>query len=144
MVPQSRPSGRVAQSARGRAGLAPMMDGMGSPGTVALVSDDLMFASRLSTTMRRAGGSSVLVAGDAVPDVALVFVDLNSGVEARLALIGRLRVERPDLEIVGFSNHGDLDLRRRARACGATRVVNNGSIQAVALRRSGVSVAGAS
>ena len=58
-------------------------------------------------------------------------------VEPRLALIQRLRAERPTLEIVGFSHHGDLDLRRRARAAGATRVVNNGSIQAVALRRSG-------
>ena len=31
--------------------------------------------------MRRAGGSAVLVAGDAVPDVDLVFVDLNTAVE---------------------------------------------------------------
>jgi DNA-binding NarL/FixJ family response regulator len=119
-----------------------MMGGMGSPGTVALVSDDLMFASQLSTTMRRAGGSAVQVAGDAVPDVDLVFVDLNTAVEPRLALIQRLRAERPALEIVGFSHHGDLDLRRRARAAGATRVVNNGSIQAVALRRSGAGAAG--
>lgn len=111
---------------------------MVSPGTVALVSDDLMFASRLSTTMRGAGGSAVLVRGDAVPDVALLFVDLNSAIEPRLALIARLRSERPDLEIVGFSHHLEIDLRRRARAAGANRVVNNGSIGAVALRRSGV------
>jgi DNA-binding NarL/FixJ family response regulator len=120
-----------------------MMGCMGSPGTVALISDDLMFASQLRTTMQRAGGSAVMVSGDAVPDVALVFVDLNSAVETRLALIGRLRREHPDLEIVGFSRHSDLDLRRRARASGATRVVNNGSIQMVALRRSGVGSAGA-
>jgi DNA-binding NarL/FixJ family response regulator len=118
-----------------------MMGGMGSPGTVALVSDDLMFASQLSTTMRRAGGSAVMVAGDSVPDVAVVFVDLNDAVEPRLALIRRLHGERPSLEIVGFSHHGDLDLRRRARASGATRVVNNGAIQAVALRRSGLGAA---
>jgi DNA-binding NarL/FixJ family response regulator len=115
---------------------------MGSPGTVALVSDDLMFASQLGTTMRRAGGSAVLVTGDSVPDVTLLFVDLNAAVEARLGLIRRLHDERPDLEIVGFSHHGDLALRRRARASGATRVVNNGSIQAVALRRSGAAAAG--
>src|ERR1019366_9945078 len=120
-----------------------MMGGMGSPGTVALIIDDLMFASQLRTTMQRAGGSAVMVSGDTVPDGALVFVDLNSAVETRLALIGRLRREHPDLEIVGFSRHSDLDLRRRARASGATRVVNNGSIQVVALRRSGVGSAGA-
>ena len=118
-----------------------MMGGMGSPGTVALISDDLMFASRLSTTMRGAGGSAVLVRGDEVPDVTLVFVDLNTAMEPRLALIARLRSERPDLEIVGFSHHLEIELRRRARAAGATRVVNNGSIGAVALRLSGVSAA---
>ena len=51
------------------------MGGMGSPGTVAMVTDDLMFASRLSTTMKRAGGTAVVVSGDVVPDVALMFVD---------------------------------------------------------------------
>ena len=80
-----------------------MMGGMVSPGTVALVSDDLMFASRLSTTMRHAGGSAVMVTGDAVPDVAVLFVDLNTATDRRLALIGRIHAERPDLEIVGFS-----------------------------------------
>ena len=121
-----------------------MMGGMGSPGTVALVSDDLMFASQLSTTMRRAGGNAVLVKGDAVPDVAVVFVDLNTAIEPRLALIERLRGERPELEIIGFSHHGELELRRRARAAGATRVVNNGSIGSVALLRSGAGSAATS
>ncbi len=115
-----------------------MMGGMGSPGTVALVSDDLMFASQLSTTMKRAGGSAVRVGEDGIREADLVFVDLNSSIESRLALISRLRSERPALEIVGFCQHGDLALRRRGRASGATRVVNNGAIQVVALRLSGV------
>jgi hypothetical protein len=118
-----------------------MMDGMGSPGAVALVSSDLMFASQISTTMRKAGGSAVLVVGDAVPVVDVVFVDLNSAIEARLALIARLRQERPDLEIVGFCYHAERELRRSARTSGATRVINNGALQAVALRLSGVSIA---
>lgn len=117
-----------------------MMDGMGSPGAVALVSSDLMFASQVTTTMRKAGGSALLVAGDAVPDVDVVFVDLNTAVDARLALIARLRQERPDLEIVGFCHHAERELRRRARAGGATRVINNGALQAVALRLSGAGV----
>jgi DNA-binding NarL/FixJ family response regulator len=115
-----------------------MMGSMGSPGTVALVSSDLMFASQISTTMRQAGRSSVLVAGDDIPDVDLVFVDLNGAVDARIALITRLRHDRPDAEIVGFCHHADRDLRRRARAAGATRVINNGALQAVALRLSRV------
>src|SRR5580704_11629476 len=100
----------LAQSARGRPARAPMMGGMGSPGAVALVSSDLMFASQVSTTMRNAGGSSVLVVGDSVPDVDLVFVDLNTAADARLALIHRLRQERPDVEIVGFCHHADREL----------------------------------
>lgn len=117
-----------------------MMGGMGSPGAVALVSSDLMFASQITTTMRNAGGSAVLVVGDDVPDVDIVFVDLNTAIEARLTLIARLRGDRPDLEIVGFCHHADRDLRRRARAAGATRVINNGALQVVALRLSGVNV----
>jgi hypothetical protein len=121
-----------------------MMGAMGSPGAVALVSSDLMFASQITTTMRKAGGSAVLVVGDDVPSVDLVFVDLNSAIDARLALIARLRGERPDLEIVGFCHHAERDLRRRARASGATRVINNGALQAVVLRLSGVNVGEAS
>ena len=116
------------------------MGGMGSPGAVALVSSDLMFASQLTTTMRNAGGSAVLVVGDAVPDVDVVFVDLNTAFEARLALIASLRAQRPDLDIVGFCHHADRALRRRALGHGATRVVNNGALQVVALRLSGLTI----
>lgn len=121
-----------------------MMVGMGSPGAVALVSSDLMFASQVTATMRNAGGSAVLVVGDAVPDVDVVFVDLNTAVEARLTLIAQLRAQRPDLDIVGFCHHAERELRRQARASGATRVINNGALQAVALRLSGISVGEAS
>jgi DNA-binding NarL/FixJ family response regulator len=117
-----------------------MMGGMGSPGAVALVSSDLMFASQVTTTIRRAGGSATVVVGDAVPDVHVVFVDLNTAVEARLALIADLRAQRPDLDIVGFCHHAERELRRRALRHGATRVVNNGALTAVALRLSGISI----
>ena len=82
--------------------------------------------------------------GDEVPSVDIVFVDLNSAIDARLALIARLRGEHPHLEIVGFCSHAERDLRRLARASGATRVINNGALQAVALRLSGVNVGEAS
>ncbi len=114
------------------------MVGMGSPGAIALVSSDLMFASQISTTMRKAGGSAILVAGDNIPDVDVVFIDLNTAVDERLTLIARVREQRPDLEIVGFCHHAERELRRRARSSGATRVINNGALQAVALRLSGV------
>ena len=104
---------------------------------VALVSHDLMFASQLQAAMRRAGGSVALVVGDAVPTADSVFVDLNTDVEHRLELIAALRAGRPELEIVGFCHHADRERRRRALALGATRIVNNGALQAVALRLAG-------
>lgn len=116
------------------------MVGMPSGRSVALVSDDLMFASQLQAAMRRAGGSFALVVGDAVPRSTTVFVDLNNDVDRRIELIHTLREERPLAEIVGFCHHGARELRRRALAAGATRIVNNGALQAVALRLAGINV----
>lgn len=115
---------------------------MGAVGiSAALVSDDLMFASQLQLAMKRARGSLALVVGDTVPDATTVFVDLNTDHERRISLIASLRQERPSIEIVGFCNHGDRALRRRALAAGATRIVNNGALQVVALRLAGINVA---
>ena len=115
------------------------MVGMPSGRSVALISDDLMFASQLQAAMRRAGGTFALVVGDAVPRASTIFVDLNNDAERRIDLITVLRAERPIAEIVGFCHHGARELRRRALAAGATRIVNNGALQAVALRLAGVS-----
>ena len=114
-----------------------MMNPVTTPRTVALVSDDLMFASQLQAAMTRSGGRCDLVAGEAVPPADAVFVDLNSRVDQRIDLIARLRAQRPELPISGFCHHAERDLRRRALAAGATRVVNNGALQAVALRVDG-------
>jgi DNA-binding NarL/FixJ family response regulator len=115
---------------------------MGAVGiSAALVSDDLMFASQLQAAMRRAEGSLALVVGDAVPEVGTVFVDLNTDRERRISLIEALRGERPAVEIVGFCHHGERELRRRALDAGATRIVNNGALQVVALRLAGINVA---
>jgi hypothetical protein len=115
---------------------------MRSPLSLALVSDDLMFASQLGAAMTRVGGSCALVIGERVPESDAVFVDLNRDPETRLALIAELRGARAGLTIVGFCHHGERELRRRALAQGATRVINNGALQAVALRLAGVDVRG--
>ena len=108
--------------------------------SVALVSDDLMFASQLQAAIRRAGGEFALVVGEAVPLASTLFVDLNRDVEQRLELISSLHDEQPDLEIVGFCHHAERGIRRQALAAGARRVVNNGALQAVALRLAGLDV----
>ena len=114
-----------------------MMDRMAPPRSIALVSDDLMFASQLQAAMRRTGGSCALVVGEQVPDALVVFVDLNTRTDERIALISSLREQRPEIEIVGFCHHAARQLRRAALAAGATRMVNNGALQTVALRLSG-------
>jgi len=108
--------------------------------SVALVGDDLMFASQLQAAMSKVGGSCALVVGDRVPVADCVFVDLNREQEERLELIAALRSERPQQEIVGFCHHEEKLLRRRALDAGATRVINNGALQAVALRLVGINV----
>ncbi len=107
---------------------------------MALVGDDLMFASQLQAAMKSAGGSCALVVGDRVPAADCVFIDLNRHQEQRLELITTLRLERPAQEIVGFCHHGERALRRRALEAGATRVINNGALQVVALRLVGINV----
>jgi len=107
---------------------------------VALVGDDLMFASQLQAAMKAVRGTCALVVGDRVPPADCIFIDLNRHQEERLELIAALRRERPKQEIVGFCHHGERALRRRALDAGVTRVVNNGALQAVALRLAGVDV----
>ena len=107
---------------------------------MALIGDDLMFASQLQAAMSSVGGSCALVVGERVPKADCVFVDLNRERERRLELIATLRAERPAQEIVGFCHHDERLVRRRALEAGATRVINNGALQAVALRLVGVNV----
>ncbi len=94
---------------------------------VAVVSDDLIWASRLIAAVERAGARPVrLTAAPAVGDahagdeLAGTVVDLNGrrydGVEAVAAASG---TGRP---VIAVGQHEDLELRKRALAAGATRV----------------------
>ena len=102
---------------------------MGNPGqpVVAVVADDLIWASRLVAAVERAGGRPVrLTSGGALSDlvrgsaIAGTVVDLGGrrydGLEAVTAGAG---AGRP---VIAVSQHEDLELRKRALAAGATRV----------------------
>lgn len=99
-----------------------------------MVSDDLMFESRLRSALGEGGPAVSALSGEEVPDAGLVFVDLNSRVPLRLDLIGRLRRANPDAIIVGFCHHAADEVRIAAMRSGATRVVTNGAVPAVARR----------
>jgi DNA-binding NarL/FixJ family response regulator len=98
---------------------------------VALVSGDLLFASRLRAVL--APVAVVLAAAGEVPEATTVFVDLNQDVDARIELISTLRA-RGAARIIGFCQHDDRAVRVRAMERGADQVVTNGALQQAAIR----------
>jgi DNA-binding NarL/FixJ family response regulator len=112
-----------------------MMASMAAP-TVALVSADLILASRLRAALRGIAGLAVVAAGD-VPPAHTVFVDLNEHADDRIALIAALRAAGQD-RIIGFCQHDSKGVRIRAMAEGADQVVTNGALQEAAIRLVGV------
>ncbi len=112
-----------------------MMAAMPTP-DVALVSGDLILASRLRAALAPATPVALAATGD-VPPAGTVFVDLNQDVDARLELISVLRA-RGGTRIIGFCQHDDRAVRIRAMENGADQVVTNGALQQAALRLVGV------
>jgi hypothetical protein len=92
---------------------------------VAVLADDLIWATRLADLVRGAGGVPVPVRSLAALEVALhdvdrVIVDLTAraydGVAAVALATGAAR------RVLAVGQHDDVDLRRRAIAAGAERV----------------------
>ena len=98
----------------------------------ALVSGDLLFASRLRAVL--ASVTQLALAGEGeVPQAGTVFVDLNDDVDVRIDLISVLRA-RGGTRIIGFCQHDERAVRVRAMEHGADQVVTNGALQKAALR----------
>ncbi len=100
---------------------------------VALVSTDLLFASRLRAALAALASVSLATGGE-LPASATVFVDLNDDVDARIDLIASLRARRRDVRIIGFCGHTEREVRVRAMEQGADQVVTNGALQQAAPR----------
>jgi DNA-binding response OmpR family regulator len=109
-----------------------MMAAMPMP-DVALVSGDLLLASRLRAVLAPAIPLVIAAAAADVPAAGTVFVDLNQDAEARIGLIAELRA-RGGTRIIGFCQHDSREVRVRAMAHGADQVVTNGALQQAALR----------
>lgn len=106
---------------------------------IALVSDDLIFASRLSQALGSCGGRVSGAASGVGPDgVEAVFVDLNQRTEERIAQIVALRAGSPGGTSVGFCHHAENEVRRAAMAASADQVLTNGGLRAGALRVTGL------
>ncbi|GAC1328860.1 MAG: hypothetical protein NVSMB22_20850 [Chloroflexota bacterium] len=92
---------------------------------VVAVVTDLFFQMRISAAARRASRSVRFTTSDdavrAVRGFALALIDLDAHVDV-LAATRTLKDVYPGL-VVAFGPHVDTDLRRAARAAGATRVM---------------------
>lgn len=92
---------------------------------MAVLADDLIWATRLADLVRGAGAEPVPVRSmpaleQALPDVDGVIVDLTARAYDGLAAIARATAgARP---VLAVGQHDDLELRRRALEAGAGRV----------------------
>jgi hypothetical protein len=92
---------------------------------VAVLADDLIWASRLSEIVRRAGGEPVQLASAALLRAAVstldgCVVDLTARSYDGIAAIATCATAR--VRTVAVGQHDDADLRRAAREAGAARV----------------------
>ena len=96
-----------------------------APPRVAVLADDLIWATRLADGIRRAGGEPVPVRATstfeaALPTVEGILVDLTARAYDGLACL-RLATAA-GLPSIAVGQHDDAPLRRSAMAAGATRV----------------------
>ena len=92
---------------------------------VAVLADDLIWATRLADIVRRAGGDPVRVASSpllraALPTVAGCVIDLTSRSYDGLAVIALAAAAR--IPTVAVGQHDDAEGRRAARDAGAGKV----------------------
>jgi hypothetical protein len=96
------------------------------PVAVALLGSDLLLASRLRAALGPLGISLTQVTADPLPPAARVlFVDLNQEPDRQIEAISRLLARSPGTLVVGFCDHEEKEVRRRAMAAGARQVVAN-------------------
>jgi hypothetical protein len=92
---------------------------------VAILADDIIWATRLADGVRRAGGEPILARStaalhDALEGAAGCIVDLTARAYDGLAALRA--AGRAGVPVVAVGQHDDADLRRHAREAGATRV----------------------
>lgn len=106
---------------------------MSTPTKVLVIVKDLFFQTRLEGGLAHLGLDPAFVAASAdlvaaAPGAALAIVDLAARQADPVEAIRAVRAARPDLPILAFGSHMDLDLRQRALDAGATRVVANSAM----------------
>ena len=101
--------------------------------TALVVVKDLFFQTRLAGGLSQLGLRPAFVKDLAelaglVTVAELAVIDLAARQVDPIEAIRRLRADRPDLPILAFGSHMDLETRQRALNAGATRVVANSQL----------------
>ena len=101
--------------------------------TTLVVVKDLFFQTRLAGGLAQLGLRPLFVTdlselAPAAGEAELAVIDLAARRVDPIEAIRGLRADRPDLPILAFGSHMNLDLRRKALEAGATRVVANSQL----------------
>ncbi|MFI5254642.1 MAG: hypothetical protein ACHQ15_04215 [Candidatus Limnocylindrales bacterium] len=89
-----------------------------------MIADDLIWSTRLADAVERAGGMPVRLGATAALPVEPcdgVIVDLALRTTDGLAVIARWHTA--GVPVLALANHDDVDLRKRAMAAGAAKVL---------------------
>jgi DNA-binding NarL/FixJ family response regulator len=88
---------------------------------IGVLADDLIWASRLTAAIERAGATPVSLARQAAPaDIRGALVDLGGRAYDGVERVASLAAA--DIPVVAVGQHEDLALRQRALSAGARRV----------------------
>ena len=98
------------------------------PMLVLAIVDDLFFQAKIETVAAPLGlqvrvAKTLAHAHAAWSKAAMVLVDLNFADADPLEMVRALRVQRPDVPIIGYGSHVQADLLAKARTVGCTTVL---------------------
>lgn len=100
--------------------------------SIAVLSRDLFFGMRIRNALRQLGYAALLrksvtelveVMGS--PECVLALVDFNDEVDWEA--VRKTSERRPDIPVIAFGAHTDVEGFKLARGAGATRVISNGA-----------------
>lgn len=104
---------------------------------VAVLVTDLIFSTKIFSTAKAVGAEAlgarnldVLATRLADPEVGRLIVDLNSAGVDVIEAIRRAKAQRPDVRVLAFLSHVQVELAQQAREAGADQVMARSAFSA--------------
>ncbi len=107
-----------------------------SKGTILALVPDLMFGLRVRDVLGQLGYTPQVYEDAAAaqaalqPDLALLIIDLRGPAETTTTLVQAAKALDPDLPVLAFGSHVNVERQQAARAAGCDRVVANSKFSA--------------